>query len=1402
MSTERSTDMDRMRRRNERGNAPAIFRILLAVLFALLPALAAAQGGPPPIAISYADSASANQRAAPGNAAPLPLSVINSSTFGGNVLWQISSDTTGGATLNGALSFVAPAPSGSTVPGPTVSLGLSEGSVVAAACSAAADPVSGAFVCNGTPLNFFVRSASLSAIGATDIFVEPSQVVSFSVQPLDGGATPFTNVPVTFAIVSGPAVAQSPTDTSSTFYTPASFTISVSAAAAGGAVITVSATRTDVANVPPVFFTATVNNRDLSKPPNSGDGQSGPTGQPAPQPLVVSATLNGDAQPGVSIAWNVVGGDASITSSTNPTDGGGLSSAQVLFGATPGVVTVQAQRTDVTPPVIETFTLTSTLVRTLSVVGGDGQSGTAGQTLASPLTVVARDNGQPVGGVTIFWAATNGATPSAESTVTGGDGTASVLITLGQSAGDVQVTAERADAAGVAAGFVLRSIAPQAPVLELVKPSADSGDGASGAPGAQLALTALALADQRPQAQVNVLWEVIAGDAQIAPASSSSDASGLARTRVTLGSTPGTVRVRASRADSPNSALVYTLNVQPTGTDLTLTPLSGGGQSGPAGTTLAPLRVRLARGGQPVGGATIEWSVAAGSATLGSSSTVTDANGESQVDITLGASPGPVSVRATSGGASALFALTVLAPETGTLELRLLSGSLQSGPTTTRADLPIVIQVVDQNDAPVSGVSIDWVVVSGGAVLDAPSSQTGSDGRSSMGFRFGANAGPVLIRARITGSTTSLQTADITGTAFIPTLTIVSGNNQSALVSTTLPQDFVVAIAAPASAAKTLEGVAIRWQVASGGGTLASTTTTTGADGRSSNRLTLGPNPGTNTVTASLNGGASVSFTATATVPVQIAPLTIVAGNNQAVPTRADSSQLVVQLRTTAGTPVEGATLVWSGTNAQLAEATTTTDENGRSTNTAQVLLPGAAQVRVELDDGSAANAVVFSITGGVANIARLDAPEETVGAAIDSLCPALARTAPSSLTIAQQDLLARCLELVNNAGSDPAQVQLALRQMQQDIALAQANAALLSASTQFSNVKTRIAALRGGKRGADLGGLALATSSGVMPLSFLPSAVVQAEGDAEGGSQATEIGADFSRWGFFASGIVGRGEQDRRAATPDFEFDTQGLTAGVDYRVNDQWIVGGSLGYNKQDTEVGNGRGGIDTTGWSASGYTTWYNAQSWYLDGVLTFGSNDYDIERHIAYEIAGATGTTRVDQRALASTGGDQLSMSVSFGRDFQSGAWNYGPYLRGNYTRVDFDSYAEELDAGAGTGLGLAVDARELKSMTGVLGGKVTYAMSRDWGILMPHAQLEWEHEFKDDPQSLVSRFIHDPTGSTIRVVGDDVDTDYYNIGFGLSALFPGGRSAFFYYEHLAGSEGLSQDNLSLGVRIEF
>ena len=74
------------------------------------------------------------------------------------------------------------------------------------------------------------------------------------------------------------------------------------------------------------------------------------------------------------------------------------------------------------------------------------------------------------------------------------------------------------------------------------------------------------------------------------------------------------------------------------------------------------------------------------------------------------------------------------------------------------------------------------------------------------------------------------------------------------------------------------------WSVVQGNGVLSSPTTTTDSNGRTSNTLTLGPNPGVVIVQATAAGFGSTTFTSTAVAGIPGGSLfTIVSGNNQSL---------------------------------------------------------------------------------------------------------------------------------------------------------------------------------------------------------------------------------------------------------------------------------------------------------------------------------------------------------------------------------------------------------------------------------------------------------------------------------------------------------------------------------------
>jgi len=761
--------------------------------------------------------------------------------------------------------------------------------------------------------------------------------------------------------------------------------------------------------------------------------------------------------------------------------------------------------------------------------------------------------------------------------------------------------------------------------------------------------------------------------------------------------------------------------------------------------------------------------------------------------VTLGSSPGPVTVTAQRADAPlALVAFTLAALPNPDPALLLVSGNGQSGLLGTRADAPIVVRLLAGDGSPSAGETIQWEVLSANAVLDASSSTTDAQGEAQVGFVFGDAPGAVQIRAAHAGSGLSVLTLHQATTA---TVGVVEGGNQIGVAGQPLPERFVINLA-PALR-KALGGARVDWQVLSGGGSLESDFTLTDDEGRTSNLLTLGVLGGENVVRAIVPGGQEVLFTAQGGA----APgsLVAVSGDGQTLPTTTASAPLVVQLRDAAGQPVAGAAIDWSAENATVEPASSVTDAQGRAQTVASVLLPGSASVSASTEVIDAA-AVTFTLNGGVANISSLSPEQEQTSDAIDQLCPALA--ALPSRSPGQEDLFQRCLELVDNAGTNPADVQDALDQLPTDIGITLSEVGTTAVVAQNNNFEQRFRQVRTEQAGGSRNRLDIGfwTPDGALPLSFLPAAV----GDDTESAEGADLGSDFSRLGFFATGQIGRGKVDQGQQSPEFEFDIGGLTAGVDYRFNDQWVGGLALGYSDNSAELSDDRGELDSRALSLTAYATWYNEQSWYVDGTLLAGRSNNDLLRRIRYSIRALDGSlTQIDQRATASTDGSQIGATFALGKDWQKGPWSLSGYVRGAYTRVETDAYTERMLANLpGQGLALAVDSRSTRSTTSVLGGRATYILSRDWGILMPTASLEWEHEYQDDPGRLTARFLFDPEGAALTQEGDDIDTDYFNVGIGLSALFPGGRSGFLTYEQLVGSDRLRQGILSLGVRIEF
>src|SRR5262245_43258411 len=181
------------------------------------------------------------------------------------------------------------------------------------------------------------------------------------------------------------------------------------------------------------------------------------------------------------------------------------------------------------------------------------------------------------------------------------------------------------------------------PSTTIAKAGAPNGDAQSGTVATALtdSLKVVVQEDGSAKAGATVTWSTTNGGA-FSPASSLTDAAGLAATRWTLGQASGNQTARATLAGASGSPLSFTATA--TADDpAAFTKSAGDQQIGVVSTAFDdPVAVKVAdQFGNGVGGVTVNWAIQSGDVTLsGGATSVTNASGIASKGITAGTTIG------------------------------------------------------------------------------------------------------------------------------------------------------------------------------------------------------------------------------------------------------------------------------------------------------------------------------------------------------------------------------------------------------------------------------------------------------------------------------------------------------------------------------------------------------------------------------------------------------------------------------------------------------------------------------------------------------------------------------------------------------------------------------------------
>lgn len=340
----------------------------------------------------------------------------------------------------------------------------------------------------------------------------------------------------------------------------------------------------------------------------------------------------------------------------------------------------------------------------------------------------------------------------------------------------------------------------------------------------------------------------------------------------------------------------------------------------PSGTTIPIEIVSMNLSGSALGGVTLTAGDGTGDLAsdgpLYSPGTITQ-NASNPALATLTAS---VFFQVTAAGATFHNAGPYNAPGATPL---IISSSITGVPPTLNSSAPVSIPLLNGSNQP-SGITVTSVTITGGG---------------------GGGGGP--------------------GPA--ATISIVSGNNQTGTAGAPLANPLVVKVTD--SNNNSVSGVSVTFAVTSGGGSLSSIVAITDSQGQVSTTFTLGPNPGANTVTATVGSLTPVTFTATGNL-AKPTTISLVSGDNQAGTAGLSlASPFIVRVTDANNKPVAGVAVVFQITvgggkfSSGGTSLTVNTDAQGQASATL-TLGPNPGTITVTASStGLSGSPITFAVT-------------------------------------------------------------------------------------------------------------------------------------------------------------------------------------------------------------------------------------------------------------------------------------------------------------------------------------------------------------------------------------------------------------------------------------------------------
>lgn len=376
----------------------------------------------------------------------------------------------------------------------------------------------------------------------------------------------------------------------------------------------------------------------------------------------------------------------------------------------------------------------------------------------------------------------------------------------------------------------------------------------------------------------------------------------------------------------------------------------------------------------------------------------------------------------------------------------------------------------------------------------------------------------------------------------------------------------------------------------------------------------------------------------------------------------------------------------------------------------------------------------------------------------------------------------------------DPQSLGFALRWTAPEEYAAQGSMATRFANSQASVLNNRFAALRIATMSRLANNYSDDDSSGTLTAADDFGAF----GGAAGGDSG---GFSLGRLSVFINGGFGSGEKKPTTFEDAFSFDGTEASAGADYRLTRNLVVGLLFGHSERrvdfNSELSIVDGKMRGNGQSGTLYAQ-YETDRFYANAALGLQHLSIHTTRRITYP-SNNPDIPSVDSTSVSDTGANTLTADLAGGYVFHYRGFSAEPYISAEYVHVRINGFTEH----SGDGFDFAVAEQGIHSSTGSLGLKLQYAVLPRFGVIVPYVYAEYRKIFSDPSRIVQSTYAAGAsTSPDMNIPTDSVPSHYYVVGAGGSVVLKHGLQGFMQYMRVLDYTNYTDHVVSGGIRWEF